>query len=219
MHILKRRRRETNLAGDCLDLFWRVGRVQLDSTQSRPSVSSSIIYSDVLEIKRLWVRVDEKGSLNLAPLTLAKTRPESFLYHFHTIIFFLYHFWPGTVHAATVKSWFHRITVATFKSSQPKTSFTVFFFFFFFWPCNLFPFFWSSMVPTQKCSGAQRKEVNEFELPFERRKLSLLGLHLIRCGCCLRVSHSHHRKSSSPMERGQRVSLSSSPFPPDHLCP
>lgn len=83
---------------------------------------------------------------------------------------------------------------ATFKISQPKkkNSFTSFFL----WPCNLFPSFFplSSMVSHTE-EQRSKKEVNEFELPFERRKLSLLSLHLIRSGCCFWVSHSHRRKT------------------------
>lgn len=167
MHILKHRRHETNLADDRLDLFLE-RRLSLNGLDAEPSVRQ-LLYHTVtfLEIKQLWVRVDEKGSFNLATLTLPRWGPNRFNIIFHTMIFFLCHFWPGAVYAATVKSWFHCITGLLSSHHDPKPVSPSFIYLFIYFFDRVICFlFWSSMVPTQKCS-AQRKKLMNLSFPLK----------------------------------------------------
>lgn len=157
----------------------------MDSRRVCQSVCQLVSYSITQWCLRS--KVDAKARFNKI------SRSKLFQMIPNTIIFSLSHFSPGTVSAETVQADF-TASLGYFQdiTTKKKTSFTSFFL----WPCNLFPSFFplSSMVSHTE-EQRSKKEVNEFELPFERRKLSLLSLHLIRSGCCFWVSHSHRRKT------------------------
>lgn len=134
-----------------------------------PSLSSSISYSDVSEIKQVRI-------LNWQISARPRWGPNQFSHYFHTIIFFLVpHLTWDVSTPETLQVHFTASLGLLSSHHYPQKPVSLPFFFSSFspWPCNLFLFL-SSMVPTQK-SGAQRKKLMNLRFPLKTRKLSLLG--------------------------------------------